>query len=27
MVLTLVAAAKGGIGFLVRVIAQAQHAH
>jgi hypothetical protein len=27
MVLTLVASAKGGIGFLVRVIAHAQHAH
>jgi hypothetical protein len=27
MVLTLVASAKGGIGYLVKVIAQAQGAH
>jgi hypothetical protein len=27
LVLTLVASAKGGIGYLVKVIAQAQHAH
>jgi hypothetical protein len=27
IVLTVVACAKGGIGYLVRVIAQGQHAH
>jgi hypothetical protein len=27
IVLTLVATAKGGIGYLVKILAQAQHAH